>query len=473
MRNLSTYLKSITMAACLLSSGILLAQQPEIGHFRGYDKSAVNSFETKKTDVVPFDGVKVRVGGSFTQVYQALSHENVIDTLAAPLGSIDANGDGKDDRELYRLGAGFDLAEANLNLDVQLADGIRLSLETYLSTRHHQETWVKGGYIQVDKLPFGSDDNFFNKNMFVKVGHMEINYGDAHFRRSDAGNTFQNPFMEGYIMDAFTTEIGGEIYYQKEAFFGMLGLTGGEIKGDVFKQSALDPASNLDPAELDTNKRAPAVLVKLGYDDQITDDLRFRLTGSMYYKSSSNRNTLYGGDRSGSDYHLVMENTAANAKDNAFSGRYNPGFTDAVTAIVINPFVKFGGLELFINYEMASGRSLTEIAPTDSLPDIAKNRKASQIGADLIYRFGADENFYVGGRFNTVTAEYRDFNDDFESILSEVTITRIAGALGWFVTDNIMAKVEYVTQSYDGFAETSIFNEGKFGGIVLSGAVGF
>ena len=67
--------------------------------------------------------------------------KNVIDTVAASL--IDGNGDGVDDRKLYNLSPSFDLAEANLNLDVQLADGIRLSLETYLSTRHHSETWVK------------------------------------------------------------------------------------------------------------------------------------------------------------------------------------------------------------------------------------------------------------------------------------------------------------------------------------------
>ena len=46
----------------------------------------------------------------------------------------------------------------------------------------------------------------------VRVGHMEINYGDAHFRRSDNGNAIYNPFVGNYIMDAFTTEIGGEVY---------------------------------------------------------------------------------------------------------------------------------------------------------------------------------------------------------------------------------------------------------------------
>ncbi|HCK21432.1 MAG TPA: hypothetical protein DHW15_04505, partial [Bacteroidetes bacterium] len=194
MRDLTKYAKAMLMSAMILATTAVMAQQPGISHFRGYDKSAVNQFETSKDDIQPFNGLKVRVGGSFTQTFQALNHENVLDTVAAQF--IDNNGDGTDDRELYPLAPGFNLAEANLNLDVQLAKGIRLSLETYLSTRHHSEAWVKGGYIQVDNLPFGDENSFFNQHMFVKVGHMEINYGDGHFRRSDAGNTFQNPFME-------------------------------------------------------------------------------------------------------------------------------------------------------------------------------------------------------------------------------------------------------------------------------------
>ena len=51
----------------------------------------------------------------------------------------------------------------------------------------------------------------------LRVGHLEINYGDAHFRRSDNGNALYNPFVGNYIMDAFTTEIGGEVYLKAKA----------------------------------------------------------------------------------------------------------------------------------------------------------------------------------------------------------------------------------------------------------------
>ena len=50
----------------------------------------------------------------------------------------------------------------------------------------------------------------------IRVGHFEINYGDAHFRRSDNGNAMFNPFVGNYLMDAFTTEIGGEVYLRSK-----------------------------------------------------------------------------------------------------------------------------------------------------------------------------------------------------------------------------------------------------------------
>ena len=62
---------------------------------------------------------------------------------------------------------------------------------------------------------------------------MEINYGDAHFRRSDNGNAIYNPFVGNYIMDAFTTEVGGEVYLKTSNVIAMGAITGGEIRGTV------------------------------------------------------------------------------------------------------------------------------------------------------------------------------------------------------------------------------------------------
>lgn len=343
---------------------------------------------------------------------------------------------------------------ANLNIDVQLADGIRMNLTTYLSTRHHQDTWVKGGYIQFDKLLFLNNDwvNKLMKNLTLKVGDFEVDYGDAHFRRTDGGNSIYNPFVENYILDAFATEIGGEIYYHaNNGIFIMGGVTNGVLDPSVTKPTKIDSATG------ETNHSGAAFHGKIGYDKQLTSDFRFRLTGSFYTDKSSPSNTLYWGDRAGSHYFLVMENTSADASDNAWSGRLNPNFSEEVHSFMINPFIKYKGLELFGTGEIIKGRAITE---TD-------NRQATQWAGDIIYRFPANkENFWIGARYNTVKAELSGIED-------KVTVNRAVGSIGWFMTKNIMLKGEYVSQKYNHFPSDDLRSGGKFNGFMIEASVGF
>ena len=134
------------------------------------------------------------------------------------------------------IGSGFNNAEANLYLDAQLARGIRVSLTSYLSSRHHNETWVKDGYLLIDGSPWENEslDNLM-KYVTLRVGHMEINYGDMHFRRTDNGQAMFNPLVGNLLMDAFTTEVGGEVTVRQSDMIGMLAVTGGEVRGQVTK----------------------------------------------------------------------------------------------------------------------------------------------------------------------------------------------------------------------------------------------
>ena len=154
--------------------------QRDLQFWRPYDQRGINVFETGKNDSIAFEGMKVRIGGHFTQQWQNLSHSNTADPVL--------NANNVNLNQLIDIGAGTNLATANLNVDVALADGLRLNLILYLSSRHHSETWVKGGYLQVDKLSFlniGNTD-WFDKYLTLRVGHMQINYGDAQFRRTES-----------------------------------------------------------------------------------------------------------------------------------------------------------------------------------------------------------------------------------------------------------------------------------------------
>ena len=421
-------MKKLIIGLCLVT-GIAKAQSP-IQFFRPNDQRGINMFETSKKDTVPFKGLKVQVGGNFELSFQDVTDRNtaIPQTKTGFTGNVNS---------LIKLMPGFNLPMANLNVDVQLADGIRLNLTSYLATRHHEDTWVKGGYIQFDKLLFLKSDviNNIMKSVTIKVGQFDVDYGDQHFRRSDGGNTIYNPFIENYIMDEFATEIGAEVYvHTHSGFFIMGGITNGELDATVVAGTKIDSATNK------ANQYDPAFHGKIGFDKQVNKDLRVRITGSAYTVHSANSSTLFGGDRTGSHYFNVMENqniangtTITSENDySPFSGRLNPGFSEEVNTAMVNLFIKYKGLEFFGTAEDAKGRAITEV----------DQRKATQYAADLIYRFPqGKENFWVGYRYNTVSATILGNSTD-------VTINRSAGTAGWFLTQNIMMKAEYVSQEY-------------------------
>jgi len=454
--NTSIKIKLLGTMLLMVFVGSLWAQQAPIQYFRPYDQRGINKFETSKEDTVVYDGLKVRFGAGFTQGYQNLEHSNGLPDTSPT--------------KLYEMAGGFPLAQANLNIDVQLYDGVSLNLVSYMSSHHHNEFWVKGGYLQVDKVTFLNSDFMNNlwKNLTLKVGHMEINYGDAHFRRSDGGHTLQNPWVENNIMDEFTTEIGAELYWKKNGIITMIAMTDGEIKGDVS-----------DPAKPDGAKRKPSFYGKLGIDKQLKDNLRVRLTGSFYTTKSSTSNTLFGGDRTGSNYQYVMENgPSVSLTGNAFSGRFNPGFSDNVTAFMINPFIKFSGLELFGTFEFSKGSNKFENAEgTTWTTKAIDDREANQTAIEALYRFGKNEKFYIGGRYIKVSATITDGTTaDLAGTQYDVDIDRTSFGGGWFVTKNILLKAEYVNQNYDGYPDAGSLNrfyKGNFKGFVIQGAISF
>src|SRR5690554_4264517 len=240
----------------------------DLDNYRYPDQRGLSQFEAQKDTTSTFNGVNVRIGGASTIQFQALDHKNTGQPVSPDGAPV----------KLIEIGSNFNLPTANLDLDVELYDGVRMHLRTYLSSRHHPEPYVKGGYFQIDKLEFikpGFMEDIM-KYTTIKVGHMENNYGDAHFRRTDNAQAIYNPFVGNLIMDAFTTEVGAEVYYFNSGFLGMVGVTNGKLNQSVDK----------------SNDTGPSFLAKLGYDNMINDDLRLRLTGSIYHTNKSANSML-------------------------------------------------------------------------------------------------------------------------------------------------------------------------------------
>ncbi|RXG13221.1 hypothetical protein [Leeuwenhoekiella aestuarii] len=423
MKTKLTYLTLISLS--FFGMTLQAQSQRDLDNYRSPDQRGISTFEAPKDTVTTFDGVHVRIGGASTIQFQAIDHEN---------------SSNPDTPVLQEIGSNFNLATANLDLDVALYDGVRMHLRTYLSSQHHNETYVKGGYFQIDKLEFiqkGFMEDVMN-HVRIKIGHMESNYGDAHFRRTDNAMALYNPFVGNYLMDSFTTEVGAELYYFDNGWMGMLSLTNGKLNQAVTKPETT----------------SPSFIAKLGYDKAVSEALRVRLTGSLYKTNQTASAYLYSGDRSGSRYYNVM--IAEDGSGDGFrAGRINPGLSNELTSIMINPFLKYKGLEFFGIYEHATGKTAAE---TDS-------RSWNQYSGELIYRFGSKENIYLGGRYNYVDGTLVGGSD--------VSIDRFQLAAGWFMTKNILLKAEYVVQNYNDYPVVDLHNDAKFDGFMLEAAISF
>lgn len=420
MKTLKRFL-TVTMAALFMGAFAMTTQAQNtdgLQYFSSYGQDGLNTFEGQKVEGTQYDGFKLKWGAAFTQQWQDLIQSN-------------------DNGGLNDIGPGFNLATANLNLDAQLADGMRLHLVTYLSSRHHSEAWVKGGYLQADKLPMLHSDLVDNLMQYLRlrIGHMEVNYGDNHFRRTDNANSLRNPFVGNYLMDSFTTEVGAEAYLMNSGVIAMLGVTGGQLHPDV---------TNPDG-------RTPSVYGKLGYDNYAKDGLRFRLTGSFYH--NNNPTQLYHGDRSGARYYEVM------APGDAWSGRVQPAFSTGFTSYMINPFVKYEGFEFYGVFETTTERKSNG----------GNGNNAKQYSVEGIYRFGNADQLFIGARYNTV-------NGDLAGAVAPTTeqsVDRTQISAGWFMTKNVLMKGEYVIQNYNDFGTNSLYNGAQFKGLMVEAAIAF
>ena len=493
----------ITVLALILSAASALAQQPALQFYRGWDKDAINVFEPSKTEQQPeYTGFKIRIGGSFTQDFQNLKSTNKANYVpVSGTNAINKNllyGAITTEDSLNSTLTGFNLAMANLNFDMQIGDGIRVCLENYMSARHHNEFWVKGGYIQFDKLPMFGSPQWFTDYVRVKIGHFQPNFGDMQFRRSDGGNTMFNPFVENGLLDPFSTEIGGEVYlFPVKGIMVMGGMSSGFINGNIVQQ----PSANNNYGAV-PNKRSPSIFAKVAYDNNF-DALRFRLSASVYNNPNNTANTMFAGDRTGSHYFGIMEPARINglpisigtspsdptkqAGPNFTSGRLNPDVRNRVMAVSINPFIKFHGLEIFGSYDIVKGSVYADTVMEGGRASWTK-RTSNQIMVEGDYRFLADEQAYVGFRYIKASVEpsglkYTDKSgtydpvtnplDDDKSGQAKVNVDRMAFAAGWFPTKNLLLKLEYMIQNFKDYPRSDYRYEGKVTGFMIEAVIGF
>jgi len=423
--------------------------------------AAAQQFEEPKQDASKFEKVTTHLGGDFAIQYQALDHQ--ADESVA---------------KLIALGSNVNLPTANMVIEADLAPGIKVNLTTYLSARHHNEAWVKGGYLLIDKLPFLPASDKIMENLTIKAGVMQPNVGDQMYRRTDNGNVINNAFVGNYIMDDMTTNTGIEFLFRKNGIIAMIGANSGNLKpalGGTHKDSIVGATTYLGYDEYNLFDEL-AWVWKVGIDKQLNEDLRVRLTVSGFNCAESHSVTFHSGDRTGSRYYLVMNKQATDGSDyditkNHMSGNFYPGSGIKDNTLNVNLFAKYKGFEIFGTYETAKGdvKSAIKTATADPFYQITPYN-FNQIAIEGVYRFGKQTQWFLGARYNKVedTKAVDALKIKAEDAYS---VDRVQLAAGWFMTKNIITKIEYVKQNYNNWA--SYGKDAGFDGIMFEAGISF
>ncbi|MCB0669521.1 MAG: hypothetical protein KDC80_27040, partial [Saprospiraceae bacterium] len=91
----------------------------------------------------------------------------------------------------------------------------------------------------------------------------------------------------------------------------------------------------------------------------------------------------------------------------------------------------------------------------------------TQVGAEALYRFGSREQLYIGARYNNASGQLPGEETN------KVSVDRVNIGAGWYLTNNILTKIEYVSQNYNDYPTQMNENGAKFHGINIEAVVAF
>ena len=362
----------------------------EIQHIRPPDQRGMNVFESPKEDGVAVHRLQALLG---RRVHAAVPGPDAPEHRRAEAAS---TRQASTRTSSSRSAHGFNNAVANLYLNAQLARGIRVAMTSYLSARHHQETWVKDGYFLIDDSPI--DNALLNKIMkyaTLKVGHFEINYGDAALpphattaRRSSTRSSATTSSTPSRPRSA------PKCTCATDGFMAMGGVTGGEVHGQVTAPASAARATSASSASTSSSRRRPP-------RPPHRLDVQDGQVGEQHAVHRRPRRLALL-RRAREHRRRPRPRTPGRARSSRDSEQGHAHSWSTRSS-------RYGGAEFFGNFETQTG------AARGGAPATA--RCGSYAGEGL-YRF-ADDKLYVGGRYNTVKGQ-------LPGITNDITVNRYA-----------------------------------------------
>lgn len=330
---------------------------------------------------------------------------------------------------------------ASLSFLASIPDKLDVYFDLYVASRPHPNTmYAHEGYLLFKQLPAPFDAGPLGKlfdYVNLKVGAFDLDFGDDNYRRSNNARVQRNPLIGNSIVDPNVEELGGELYSVKGPLYWLIGVGSGTTTEYFDYGSSASVHGKLWAYPLpDLRTSVSAYHVDLS-GTNMTDQ-----TSDLYYAG-----------RSGEPFAAV------------FGGGDDPGTLllgggKDVTAVQADATWNHWPFEIYSNvgYEQ----------DTDTNGPTPGNPAERWVYGTVEPVFHFTPALYVAARYSFGVA------NAVGGVETDGWADRIEVGAGYWLTRDILTKIEYVYQQYHGFGSDTGVVSGvdaspnpRFSGVLL------
>ncbi len=308
---------------------------------------------------------------------------------------------------------------ANLSFLASIPDKLDVYFDLYVASRPHPNTmYAHEGYLLFKQLPAPFDTGLL-KDAFdyvnLKVGAFDLDYGDDNYRRSNNARVQRNPLIGNPLIDPNVEELGAELY---------------SIKGPIYWLIGVGSGTTTEYFDYGSSASVHAKLWAYPLPDLRTSVSAYHvdLSGTNMADQTSD---LYNAGRSGEPFAAV------------FGGGDDPGSIlpaagKDVTAVEGDATWNHWPFEIYSNVGYTQDSDTN--GPTPGTP--AERWLYGTV--EPVYHF--TPAIYMAARYSFGVASA------VNGVSTDGWVDRIEAGAGYWITNSLLGKLEYVYQQYHGFA---------------------
>lgn len=350
------------------------------------------------------------------------------------------------------LDPGFQTPFGDLSFMADFGEAMEVYFDIHIATRPNPDH-LQGdqGYLLVHEMPQRLQGwrplDWFFEEFDVKAGAFEIDYGDAHYRRSNNAQVQQNPLIGNFVVDPRATDIGLELISAERPVKWLLGFGSGTYEGHFGDGGGYSAHGKIwgDPIkDLRTS-------FSIYHSDHSGDGVGWPGEGTV--------GNLFRTNRSGGPYGGILDNGDA-------PGQVMPGMGQKVTAAQVDLTWRLKPIELYAYFAYMQDADINGDAPG------APEDSWYYYAGEGIYYF--TNRLYLAARYSGATARRLD------DASTDGTVHRIQLGGGYWFFDSVLGKLEFVYQKYRNFSETdgmisgvNAWHDPEFKGVIAEASFGF